>query len=265
MTSMKSQMTSPMKTTKQTTLLFSWLLALLFVCTTLSAQLPSPPNPPRLVNDFTGTLTDSQIANLEKMLVNYDDTTSTQILVLLVDDLQGRDIHDYATEIGHSWGVGQQGKNNGAVILVKPKKGSEKGRATISVGYGLEQYVTDAASKKIIEQEMIPSFKENDYYNGILNAAQVIMDLCSGKFTADEYTDNSYSGVWLLILFIIIIAIIMTKNDNQNYSGKGTRTIWIPMGGGFGGGGFSGGHSSGGGFGGFGGGGFGGGGASGSW
>ena len=142
------------------------------------AQLPSPPNPPRLVNDYTGTLTESQVSSLERMLVDYNDTTSTQILVLLVDDLQGYDIHEYATEIGHRWGVGQQGKNNGAVILVKPKNGTQKGRATISVGYGMEQYVTDAASKKIIEQEMIPSFKENDYYNGIRKAAQTIMDLC---------------------------------------------------------------------------------------
>ena len=258
-----------MKITKRPIILFSWLLVLLLLCTTLKAQLPSPPNPPRLVNDYTGTLTETQVSNLERMLVSYNDTTSTQILVLLVDDLQGYDIHEYATEIGHSWGVGQKGKNNGAVILVKPKKDTQKGGATISIGYGLEQYVTDAASKKIIEQEMIPSFKEDDYYTGILKAAKTIMDLCSGKFTADEYTGNHDVPVWLLIIFIIaIILIIRYGNNNQNYSGGGTRTIWIPMGGGYSSGhrsgGFGGGHSSGG-FGGFGGGGFGGGGASGSW
>lgn len=258
------------KTEKQTAILSRGfaLLLLLILVVQVRAQLPSPPYPPRLVNDYTGTLTDAQVSNLERMLVNYNDTTSTQILVLLVDDLQGYDIHEYATEIGHSWGVGQKGKNNGAVILVKPKKDTQKGQATISVGYGIEQYVTDAASKKIIDQEMIPSFKENDYYNGIVKAARVIMDLCSGKFTADEYTKEPGVPLWLIIIFIIAIILILSRNNNQNYSGGGTRTIWIPMGGGFGGGGF-GGHSSGGfgggGFGGFGGGGFGGGGASGSW
>lgn len=111
---------------------------------------------------------------------------------------------------------------------------------------------------------MIPAFKENDYYGGIVKAAKVIMDLCSGKFTAEEYAKEPGTPLWLLIIFIIILIIIISRNDNQNYSGGGTRTIWIPMGGGFSGGGFGGGHSSGG-FGGFGGGGFGGGGASGSW
>ena len=214
------------------------------------------------MNDYTGTLSASQISTLERKLVAYNDSTSTQILVLLVDDLQGYSVEQYATEIGHSWGVGQKGKNNGAVILVKPKKGSERGQVNISPGYGMEEYVTDATAKRIIEKEMIPAFKENDYYTGINNAVNVIMDLCSGKFSQDEYADGDGFPLWLIILFIIAIMVVFSKfsGGGQNYSGGGTRTIWIPMGGGFGGGG---GHS--GGFGGFGGGGFGGGGASGSW
>ena len=116
---------------------------------------------------------------------------------------------------------------------------------------------------------MIPAFKEDDYYTGIDNAVNVIMDLCSGKFTQDEYADGGKPiPFWLILIFIIaLILIFRSGNGNQNYSGGGNRTIWIPMGGGgFGGGGFGGGgFSGGGGFGGFGGGGFGGGGASGSW
>ena len=250
--------------TRKTAPLILFLLALSLM---LHAQLPSPPNPPRLVNDYTGTLTAHQVSVLEHKLVAYNDSTSTQFLVLLVDDLQGYSIEQYATEIGHSWGVGQQGKNNGAVILVKPKKGSESGKVTISTGYGIEQYVTDATAKRIIEREMIPAFKENDYYTGIDNAVNVMMDLCSGKFTQDDYNDEDGIPGWLILLFIIAIIVVFTKFSNgggQSYSGGGSRTIWIPMGGGgFSGGGFGGGSS--GGFGGFGGGGFGGGGASGSW
>ena len=108
---------------------------MLFFGISLKAQLPSPSVPPRLVNDYTGTLSSSQIEALEHKLVAYNDSTSTQILVLLVDDLQGYDIHEYATKIGHSWGVGQKEKGNGAVILVKPKKGSEKGQVDINTGY----------------------------------------------------------------------------------------------------------------------------------
>ena len=257
----------PMKTTDKHK--FAFLTGLFFVLcaigTTLKAQLPSPSNPPRLVNDYTGTLSSGQVNTLERMLVDYNDTTSTQFLVLLVDDLQGYSIEQYATEIGHSWGVGQKGKNNGAVILVKPKKGSSKGQVTIRAGYGIEEYVTDATAKRIIEKEMIPAFKEGDYYTGILNAVTVMMDLCSGKFTQDDYnndTGNTILGA-IIIIGIILIIIWGNKGGSSNYSGRGSRTIWIPMGGGFGGGFGGGGHS--GGFGGFGGGGFGGGGASGSW
>ena len=272
-------MISPMKTTDRhkLTAFLGLLFLLLAFGTTLKAQLPSPPNPPRLVNDYTGTLSTSQINTLEHKLVAYNDSTSTQILVLFVDDLQDYSIEQYATEIGHSWGVGQKDKNNGVVILVKPKKGSERGQVNISPGYGMEEYVTDATAKRIINNEMIPAFRENDYYTGIDNAVNVIMDLCSGKFTQDEYADSS-RGIPIGLIIIVLIALIFifrSSNGNQNYSGGGTRTIWIPMGGfggggfggsgGFGGGGFSGGGFGGGGFGGFGGGGFGGGGASGSW
>ena len=260
-----------MKTTNRQkyTLLLGLLFVLLTFSATLKAQLPNPPVPPRLVNDYTGTLSTSQISTLEHKLVAYNDSTSTQILVLLVDDLQGYSVEQYATEIGHSWGVGQKDKGNGVVILVKPKNGSERGQVNISPGYGMEQYVTDATAKRIIDREMIPAFKEGDYYTGIDNAVNTIMDLCSGKFTQDEYAGDEGFPLWLVILFIIAIVIIFSKfsdNNGQSYTGGGTRTIWIPMGGGFGGGSFGGGGGfSGGGFGGFGGGGFGGGGASGSW
>lgn len=257
-----------MKTTDRKILtLLGLLLVLLAYGTTLNAQLPSPPNPPRLVNDYTGTLSSGQVNAMEQKLVAYNDSTSTQILVLLVDDLQGYSIEQYATEIGHSWGVGQKGKNNGVVILVKPKKGDERGQVNISPGYGMEAYVTDATAQLIIEREMIPAFKEDDYYTGINNAVDVIIDLCSGKFTQDEYAEEEGIPGWLRLLVIIALIIIITRLNNRNgqsYSGGGHRTVWIPMGGfGGGGGGFSGGGF--GGFGGFGGGGFGGGGASGSW
>lgn len=244
------------------------MMAVLFFGTGLKAQLPTPSNPPRLVNDYTGTLSTAQINALEHKLVAYDDSTSTQILVMLVNDLQGMSIEQFGTEIGHSWGVGQKEKGNGVVILVKPKTDTERGQAGIYPGYGMEEYVTDATAKIIIDKEMIPAFKENDYYTGIDDAVNVIMDLCAGKFTQDEYADDG-GGIPIGFIILVIIALIIifrSSNGNQNYSGGGNRTIWIPMGGGFGGSSFGGGGDfGGGGFGGFGGGGFGGGGASGSW
>ena len=214
-----------MKTTNRQkyTLLLGLLFVLLTFSATLKAQLPNPPVPPRLVNDYTGTLSTSQISTLEHKLVAYNDSTSTQILVLLVDDLQGYSVEQYATEIGHSWGVGQKDKGNGVVILVKPKKGSERGQVNISPGYGMEQYVTDATAKRIIDREMIPAFKEGDYYTGIDNAVNTIMDLCSGKFTQDEYAGDEGFPLWLVILFIIAIVIIFSK-----FSGRGTFLYFTP-------------------------------------
>lgn len=251
-----------MKTTdkQKFTIFLSLLLVLLSFSTTLKAQLPSPPNPPRLVNDYTSTLSKSQINDLERKLVAYNDSTSTQFLVLLVDDLQDYTIEEYATKIGQSWGVGQQGKNNGAVIVVKPKIGNSKGQVTIQTGYGIEEYVTDFTAKRIIEKEMIPSFKENDYYAAIDKAVSVMMDLCSGKFTQDKYNEEGGNALLGFIIIGIIILIIIwgNKGRSSSYSRSGFSSSWI-------GGGFGGGGGSSGGFSGFGGGSFGGGGASGSW
>ncbi len=252
------------------------LCLLLLVCANLKAQLPRRPEPPRLVNDLAGILTRGQVDQLETLLVNYNDTTSTQIVVLIVNDLQGYDVAQYATEIGQSWGVGQGNQDNGAVVLVKPKTSDSNGQVNISVGYGLEQYITDAAAQRIIDQEMIPSFKEGNYFSGILKAVQVMMDLCSGKFTSKEYTDDKAQALaGFLFLVIIGVIIYLIKRKGQSYSRSGAGSMWIPSSRGYRTGGFSsggshhGGFSSGGshhgGFSGFGGGHFGGGGASGSW
>ena len=253
-----------METNKKTRL--SILLCLLLLAgANLRAQLPNRPEPPRLVNDLAGILTAGQVDQLETLLVKYNDTTSTQIVVLIVNDLQGYDVAQYATEIGQSWGVGQGDKDNGAVVLVKPKNGDSKGEVNISVGYGLEQYITDAAAHRIIEQEMIPSFKEGNYFSGILKAVQVMMDLCSGKFTAKEYVEEDAWIGGILFLIIAFIIFLFLRKRSQSYSGSGTGSMWAPSTRGYRTGGFSGGGSHGGGFSGFGGGHFGGGGASGSW
>ena len=244
-----------------------WVYLLLVLCSTIKAQIPSKPYPPRLVNDFTNTLSYSEIETLERRLVAYNDSTSTQFTVVLVDDLHGMDVAQFATQLGHDWGVGQGAKDNGAVILVKPKNEKGNGQVNISPGYGLEPYITDAAASAIIQKEMIPYFKENDYYQGINSAVTVMMDLCSGKFTADEYTNGDGTGAIIAIILIIIIIILVAKSSGgTTYSGGGSNghVIFMPGPGSFGGG-SSGGFGSGGGFSGFGGGHFGGGGASGSW
>lgn len=262
----------------------SGLFLFLFVVSSCFAQqIPNRPTPPRLVNDFTNTLTKNQQYNLEQKLVAYNDTTSTQIAVVFVNDLQGTTAADFAYQLGEKWGVGTK-DNNGVVILIKPKTNT-KGEVFISIGYGLEPYIPDAIAKRIIENEMIPAFKNNDYYSGVSNAVDIIIGLASGAFSAEEYS-SSDDEIFILVFFIIMMAamiffINIAGKVGKTYSSKhDDSSIWKALfwasvfsngnrhnhhnhWGGFSGG--SGGFGGGGSFGGFGGGHFGGGGAGGSW
>ncbi|NDW09445.1 YgcG family protein [Dysgonomonas sp. 520] len=230
----------------------------------LNAQdLPQPMSPPRLVNDFAGIFSSQQSADLEQMLRAYNDSTSTQIYVVTVKDLQGYDVSDYAIRLGEKWGAGQKGKNNGAIILIKPKIGSERGQVFISVGYGLEPFLTDGRIGRIIDNQMLPYFKRNNYYGGTKAAIEKMIQYLSGQFQGDPDDDDSGFTVTIIII-IILVFIIMSSNKNKGNTGgrSGGGGFFPPMGG------FGGGRSSGGGFGGFGGGGggsFGGGGAGRSW
>ena len=255
------------------------LLILSFVCLNLIAQaqnIPDAPNPPRLVNDFVGILDAQQIATLEEQLVQFDNATSTQIVVAIVKTLDGDEAANYAVQMAQKWGIGQKGKNNGILILIKPKIEREKGKAFIAVGYGLEGVVPDAIARRIVDNEMIPYFKQNDYYGGINGAISVIMSLTKGEFTADAYAKPKASPkvIFIIILFIIIVIAIISSGSNNNPNNTMGKDLpfWMLMGAMLGSsgsrgssGGFGGFSSGGGSFGGFGGGGFGGGGAGGSW
>jgi len=244
------------------------------------SQIPERPSPPRLVNDFAHILSSKEIARLESKLVNYNDTTSTQITIVTVPSLNGLDKAQYAVEIAHAWGVGQKGTDNGALILVKPKTNSSKGQAYIAIGYGLEALIPDAIALRIVNKEMIPFFKANRIYDGLDASTSSMMSLLSGEFTADQYQQrgaNAGDMVGIIVFIVIIIFFLFAGRAKGSQHGMSSRASgfpwWIFL---FAGGGqsrgsgwsnFSGGSGSfgGGGFGGFGGGGFGGGGAGGSW
>jgi uncharacterized protein len=235
-------------------------------------SIPEKPDPPRLVNDFANILSQDQLQSLETKLVAFNDSTSVQITIVIVPTLNGYEKADYAQQLGQKWGVGNSKLNNGFVVLVKPKSSSEKGEAFIATGYGVEQYVPDGKiATDIINNEMIPRFRQNDYYGGINAATDVLISLVKGEFKADAYSKSKKKGssvVFIIIIIIVIILLISRNNNNHrtiNRSGSGAPLLFPWIGGGGFGGGSSGGFGGGGGFGGFGGGSFGGGGAGGSW
>ncbi|MDD5695944.1 MAG: TPM domain-containing protein, partial [Bacteroidales bacterium] len=183
--------------------------------TAFSQNIPERPYPPRLVNDFTGLLSEDQIRYLEDKLVHFNDTTSTQIAIVIVNSLGGNDKAAYAYEIGETWGVGQKGFNNGIVVLLKPKTTSESGDVFIATGYGLEGAIPDALAERIVNNEMIPAFRQNDYFTGLDNAVNILMSLASGEYTAEQYEKQIETSPWAflipLIIFIIVFAIFSGK------------------------------------------------------
>ena len=232
--------------------------------------IPSRPNPPRLVNNFSAQnfISASEEHQLEDKLEAFANKTSNQIVIVIVDDLAGYEPYDYATRLGHSWGVGQEKEDNGVVVLIKPKSGSEKGRAFIATGYGLGGAIPDATCKQIVENELIPNFKNGNNYKGLDEATNVIMKLAVGEYNSDQYGEKhkkkGVPGIVVIIVIIIIIIIISRGNSGGGMTMSSTGWLLGSMLGG-GGRGYGGGGRSSGGFGGFGGGGFGGGGAGGSW
>jgi len=261
-------------------ILFLSLILIVSVPQLFSQEIPERPTPPRLVNDFTGTLNINQINQLERNLVQFNNQTSNQITVVLVKSLNGLAPSDFAFSIGEQWKVGQKEFNNGIVILVKPKTSREKGEAFIAPGYGLEGAIPDATTKLIVENEMIPYFNKGDYYGGINKACSVLMPLAAGEFSSDEYAKTTSQGApvgsILPFIILIIIFVFMRGSRARSHSVGTSIPFWTALwlGSSLGGSSHgswnnfssgSGGFGGGGGFGGFGGGSFGGGGAGGSW
>lgn len=237
------------------------------------SSIVEPSSPPKLVNDYTNTLTGDQQQALEHKLVLFDDSTSSQIVVVIINTTGGMDVADYATELGRKWGVGDKKNNNGVVLLIA----KDDRKLNISPGYGLEGALPDATCNEIIQGIIVPRFKGNDYYDGIDQGVDAIISAVKGEYKAPagyhKKRGGSSIGRIILIIVLIIIFLAFTGGggggsfmSRRGYRGFTGPTIWWTGGGGSsGGGGWSGGGGSSGGFGGFGGGSFGGGGSSGSW
>lgn len=225
-----------------------------------------------LVTDRTNTLTAEQIHALETKLVNLDDSTSTQVAVILIPTTGGVTISEYNQELGRNWGVGDKRFNNGVILLVA----KDDRKMDIAVAYGLEGALTDYTAQHIIDDIIRPNFKGDDYYRGIDEGTDAIIKAVKGEYHAPRDKRGSGPNFFQVLLIIVVIIIFISLISGGRGGGgtfmsrRGARPFIWPTGGGggwSGGGGGSGGWSGGGGggFGGFGGGSFGGGGASGSW
>lgn len=253
----------------------SFILAFLWVSLGWSQYtIPEKPALQTSLYDYIGLLSQTQSRALEQKLIRYSDSTSTQIVVVVIGSAQGEDINYLGAQWGQKWGIGQGEKDNGVLLLLA----RDDRRIAISTGYGVEGALTDLMSKRIIESVIIPAFKKGDYYQGLDKGSDAIFEVLTGEFSEDRSrAPNLPFAALLPFLIFAILLIIFWSRKNKGGDGPGGRggrgpDLWemiilSNMGrssgssGGFGGGGFPGGGFSGG----FGGGGFGGGGASGGW
>jgi len=243
-------------------------------------KLPVPDKPEGWVNDYAGIFSNAEKTELNRKLSSLEYNTSSQIFVVTISDNQGYAASDLSQRIGEKWGVGQKGKDNGIVLLVD--MGAHD--VFIATGYGVEEFVPDAIGKRIVEKEIIPAFKNNDFFGGVSAGIDTMISLLEGKFTPDEYRQQSGSSDagsaigGIIFLIIMFFAVFGSRRRSYGAGGRGSSLpFWLAMSmlsgsrssgsfGNFSSG--SGGFGSGGGFGGFSGGGggsFGGGGAGGSW
>lgn len=249
------------------------LMLLLFAgIHTFAADKDFPEKPAILhaVNDLAHMMSESEVAQLEQKLREYERATSTEITIVTVTNIGDYDISDYAITLGKKWQLGKAGKDNGVLIIAA----KENRKGWIAVGKGLEGTLTDLTAGRIYRNEMVPSFKAGNYYEGFSKTADAVIAVTKGEYKADDKEARGghlpVTAIIILVIFIIIILRIFRGGGGGNYmSGRGFggfATGWFlgSMLGGRGGDWGGGGGDSG--FGGFGGGGdFGGGGAGGSW
>jgi uncharacterized protein len=216
-----------------------------------------PPQPHRYFNDFASLVSPATAQALNDKLEQFERSDSSQILVVIYPTMQSdSSIDDYATRLFRSWGVGQKGKNNGAVLFVF----SQSRQMWISTGYGLEATLTDALCKRIVSEQIIPAFKKGDYDGGLSAAVDSMIAATRGEYKGTGQTVNDRSGdkgsSWVpfvaILLFIVISSIMRSRaavygNGRRRGFGGFIPIIFPGGGGGFGGGGGGGGGFSGGG------------------
>jgi uncharacterized protein len=241
---------------------------LLLAGVALAVEPVFPPLTGRVV-DEAKILSPQTQARLDEMLAQHERETGQQIVVVTLKSLQGYPIEDFGYRLGRNWGIGQKGRDNGALLIVAPKER----KVRIEVGYGLEDRLTDAQSRVIIEQVILPHFRAGDFSGGVLDGAAAMLRAVGGAPLAVNAPGGVKaarpvpSGAAILILIILawvvfwrfLWPLLLVGPVDPRWQGRRGSGFWYGgSGGGFSGGGSGGGFSGGGGS-------FGGGGASGGW
>jgi len=250
--------------------LAKWCALVLLLALARAGAAAEPTFPPlsgRVVDD-AGILSPSTVNQLTAMLAQHEKATGQQVVVVTLASLQGYSIEDFGYQLGRFWGIGQKGRNTGALLIVAPKER----KVRIEVGYGLEGELTDARSSVIIQNDILPQFRRGDFNAGVIAGTMAVLRVLGGNpesvaqsnisNTVQHWTNSPWFFLLLVLGWLIVVSVMRRLGHNSGLIRRVGRSGY--MGGGFyggwgggssgGGGGFSGGGGS-----------FGGGGASGGW
>ena len=255
-----------------------FLLIVLFSSNCIFSQftIPEKPSFQTSVYDYANVLSPEEKAQLEQKLINYSDSTTTQIVVITIESLKNEDVSQLATKWGQTWGIGGTAKDDNGVVILLSK--AER-KIAINPGYGLEDRLTAGIGGEIIRNIIIPEFKAGSYYKGLDKGADALFDVFKGKYKGErKQTKGKSFPILPIIVIVAIVLFLFSRNKGGGSGNSGNRgggigpslldvIILSSLGRGGGGGGFGGSSGGGGGGfgGGFGGGGFSGGGSSGGW
>jgi len=173
------------------------------------------------VVDMAGLLDDQSEAQLTATLAAHEAQTSNQIVVVTVPSLNGYDIFDYSNRLGRHWEIGTSEEDNGILLVVAPNER----KVRIEVGYGLEGALTDSLSSIIIQREILPEFKKNNYPNGIMQGVTAITQAVEGEYTApakgrksDAFSEKFGNYIPLLFIAIVGITELLKRTGNRKAS-----------------------------------------------
>ncbi len=225
-------------------------LALALSLTAASAQdfVPVPPLQTR-VTDKIGMLNERQRATLEDVLKEYEERTGSQIAILLISKTEPEAIEQYGIRVFDTWKLGRKGTDDGVLLIVAKDNPTALRRLRIEAGRGVQGTLTDAQSKRILQDVIAPHFRQDDFYGGLVAGVSAITSLLDKeKFPASEgkaATEEESDGVslWFFIFFAILF-LLMSRMRSRHYAhhrhGWGRSVPGVILGGGLGSGGFGG-------------------------
>ena len=193
----------------------------------IAASAQTFPSSQGYVSDFAGLLSPASKAQLEARLSQLEKETTVEIAVVTIKSLEGHSVEDYASRLFEQWGVGKKGKDNGVLFLVA----AEDREVRIEVGYGLESVITDGRAGRILDNDVVPHFKNGDYETGILSGVGAIEIYARGGTSPEPAQGRGFPGWLLVVIFalffggIIAIIVLSAKGIIKSSGGKGGSSL----------------------------------------